>query len=74
MLPLPIDSYSVTQQVVSTISPAESQKNVSNNASSKWAKIAERIKNNPVGLGEYTQKFNQDLREAREDMTIIIHE
>lgn len=35
---------------------------------SKWAKIAKRIEQNPVELGDYTMKFKQDMREIRENL------
>ncbi len=35
---------------------------------SKWAKIARRIEEKPVELGDYTEKFKQDMREVRENL------
>ena len=34
---------------------------------SKWAKIAQRASQNSVELGDYTDKFKQDMREVREN-------
>lgn len=36
---------------------------------SKWAKIAKRIEQNPIELGDYTMKFKQDMRAVRENFT-----
>ncbi len=37
---------------------------------SKWANIARRIKENPLELGDYTEKFKQDMREVREGFVL----
>ncbi len=34
---------------------------------SKWAKIAERIHNDPVHLAGYSQQLKKDMRELREN-------
>lgn len=35
---------------------------------SKWAKIARRIEETSTGLGDYTDKFKQDMHEVRDDL------
>ncbi len=37
---------------------------------SKWAKIAQRIEQNPLELNDYTDQFKQDMREVREDFIL----
>lgn len=37
---------------------------------SKWSKIAERIEQNSVGLGDYTVKFKQDMQTIRENFML----
>lgn len=34
--------------------------------SSRWARIVERIERNPVTLGDYRERFDQDRKELRE--------
>ncbi|OQW92590.1 MAG: hypothetical protein BWK79_14330 [Beggiatoa sp. IS2] len=36
---------------------------------SKWSKIAQRIEQTPIELGDYTAKFKQDMQEVRENFT-----
>ena len=35
---------------------------------SKWSKIAKRIEQNPIELGDYTMKFKQDMQDIRENL------
>ncbi len=35
--------------------------------SSKWAQVVERIRENPIDLGEYTDQFRRDRQEFREN-------
>jgi homospermidine synthase len=39
--------------------------------SSKWAKIAQRIHNDPVHLAGYSQQLKKDMREFRENFEFI---
>ncbi|RKZ81620.1 MAG: hypothetical protein DRR19_21935 [Candidatus Parabeggiatoa sp. nov. 1] len=38
---------------------------------SKWAKIAQRIHNDPVHLAGYSQQLKKDMREFRENFEFI---
>jgi len=34
---------------------------------SKWARISQRVRSNPVRLGEYTHQLKKDMKEFREN-------
>lgn len=34
---------------------------------SKWTCLAQRVKDNPIDLGDYTDKLKQDMQACRED-------
>lgn len=36
-------------------------------SSSKWAQVVQRIRENPIDLGEYTDQFRRDRQEFREN-------
>lgn len=38
---------------------------------SKWAKIAQRIHNDPVHLAGYSQQLKQDMKEFRENFEFL---
>lgn len=36
---------------------------------SKWVKLAQSVKENPIDLGDYTGKFKKDMQEFRENFS-----
>ena len=54
--------------VANLVKAALQQHKAQNQSLSKWARIAGRIEATSAGLGDYTQQFKQDMREAREDL------
>ena len=36
---------------------------------SKWTKLAQNIKENPIDLGDYTKKLKKDMQEFRENFS-----
>ncbi len=38
-------------------------------AKSRWAKLAQRVRDNPISLGDYTEQAKRDGQEFRENFT-----
>ena len=49
---------------------ASLRRRLSPNGKSKWAKIAERIDQHPVGLKGYSAQLQEDMRAFREDFSL----
>lgn len=54
--------------VADLIKTALQQHKPHNESLSKWARLAKCIEETSIGLGDYTEKFKQDMREVRESL------
>ncbi len=57
----------VTRVVREALENRSVQMEPSDSGLSKWARISQRVRSNPVHLGEYTHQLKKDMKEFREN-------
>jgi hypothetical protein len=57
----------VAKVVKEALESRPAQATSSDSGLSKWARISQRVRSNPVRLGEYTHQLKKDMKEFREN-------